>query len=300
VGRAGTGKSLLLKSAGHFFNPEDVETLANNSQRGFGLETLVDKLVWMCLEVKHDFTLDQAQLQSMVSGEPVSIMRKNKTALGVVWKVPGIMAGNEAASWSDNSGSMSRRVVMCYFDRKVTSDMVDPHLDSKIRAHIGNFLHKCACAYNAAVNEFGNKDIWGKYTEADGSVDTILPRYFHTAKMRLQIVTDPLMSFLRTDASICLTGQSDNGMPWERFKAVANNYFLKESHKGFMWKENKYKAVFEDVGIRKIKIDAKFIEDRTSGGGEVFVDSDFQEYPIGTDWLLGVCEKKEKKKGEDI
>lgn len=297
VGRAGTGKSLLLKSAGHFFNPEDVETLANNSQRGFGLETLVEKLVWMCLEVKHDFTLDQAQLQSMVSGEPVSIMRKNKTALSIVWKVPGIMAGNEPASWVDNSGSMSRRIVMCFFDRKVTAEMVDPHLDAKIKANIGNFLHKCACAYNAAVNEFGEKDIWSTYTDSDGIVDTILPRYFHSAKMRLQIVTDPLMSFLRTDATIYLTDHFSKGMSWERFKASAANYFLKEGHKGFQWKENKYKAVFEDLGIKKIKIDAKFIADKNSGGdSEIFMDEDGQEYPIGTEWLLGVTEKRERRK----
>jgi len=34
VGRAGTGKSLLLKTVGWFFNEEDVETLANKSQQG--------------------------------------------------------------------------------------------------------------------------------------------------------------------------------------------------------------------------------------------------------------------------
>ena len=299
VGRAGTGKSLLLKSAGHFFNPEDVETLANNSQRGFGLETLVDKLVWMCLEVKNDFTLDQAQLQSMVSGEPVSIMRKNKTALSTVWKVPGILAGNEPASWTDNSGSMSRRIVMCFFDRKVGAEMVDPHLDTKIKANIGNFLHKCASAYNAAVSEFGNKDIWSSYVDADGDKDTILPRYFHAAKMRLQIVTDPLMSFLRSDASIKLTSSLLGGMPWERFKAMASVYFTKEGHKGFLWKENKYKAVFEDLNIKKTRIDAKFIADNNQGGN-TFVDTDLQEYGLGTEWLVGVEEKKEKAYTVDI
>jgi phage/plasmid-associated DNA primase len=251
------------------------------------------------LEVKNDFTLDQAQLQSMVSGEPVSIMRKNKTALSTVWKVPGILAGNEPASWTDNSGSMSRRIVMCFFDRKVTAEMVDPHLDTKIKANIGNFLHKCASAYNAAVSEFGNKDIWSSYVDADGDKDTILPRYFHSAKMRLQIVTDPLMSFLRSDTSIRLTNSLLGGMPWERFKAIASVYFSKEGHKGFLWKENKYKAVFEDLGIKKTKIDAKFIADNNQGG-HTFVDSDMQEYGLGTEWLVGIDEKKEKVYTADI
>lgn len=291
VGRAGTGKSLLLKAAGMFFNDEDVETLANNSQKGFGLETLIDKLMWRCYEVKHDFTLDQAQLQSMISGEPVSIMRKNKIALSVLWKVPGILAGNEAANWIDNSGSMSRRIVMAYFDRKVPSDIVDPHLEVKIKANIGNFLHKSACAYNAAVSEFGKKDIWSTFKDPEtGKEDTILPRYFHYSKIRLQVMTHPLVAFLRNDPTIQRTDLSQ-GMPFSRFKQAANNYMTKEGHKNFMWKEDKYKSVFEDVQIQKVKIDVRFLETRGLHGTVPYRGC---EYGVGEEWLLGVTEKDDR------
>jgi hypothetical protein len=290
VGRAGTGKSLLLKAVGWFFNDEDVETLANNSQKGFGLETLIDKLMWRCYEVKNDFSLDQAQLQSMISGEPVSIMRKNKIALSVLWKVPGILAGNEAANWVDNSGSMSRRIVMAYFDRRVSSEKVDPHLDVKIRANIGNFLHKAASAYHAAVTEFGKKDIWSTFKDPEtGEVDTILPRYFHYSKIRLQIMTHPLVAFLRNDATIQRTDQSQ-GMPFSRFKQSANNYMLKEGHKNFAWKEDKYKSVFDDMQITKIKIDARFLEARGLEGTISYMGCD---YGVGEEWLLGVTENND-------
>jgi hypothetical protein len=300
VGRAGTGKSLLLKCVAHFFNAEDVETLANNSQRGFGLETLVDKLMWMCLEVKNDFTLDQAQLQSMISGEDVSIMRKNKTALGVLWTVPGILAGNELANWVDNSGSMSRRMILSFWDKKVRADDVDPYLDMKVKARIGNLLHKSSCAYAAVYGEFGDRDIWGKSKViVDGKevismktnkplTDTILPLYFHAARNRFQTLSDPLMAFLKSETSVILN-ESCRGMSLERFKACANNYFQKENNKTFQWKETKYKAVFEDVGIKKVKIDAKFIE--AYGKDGIFEDRDGQVYGINTDWLLGVQEK---------
>jgi len=288
VGRAGTGKSLLLKCVAHFFNTEDVETLANNSQRGFGLETLIDKLMWMCLEVKNDFTLDQAQLQSMISGETVSVMRKNKTALSVIWTVPGILAGNEVANWVDNSGSMSRRIVLTYWERKVKSKMVDPYLDIKVKSNIGNFLHKSACAYAAICSEFGDRDLWGTYTQ-DGVEDTILPRYFHACKNRFQVSTDPLMSFLRSESAVVCDDKC-RGMSWERFRSSANNYFQKENLK-FTWKESKYKAVFEDMSIKKLKISSEFLVAHGFAPNGVYEDYDGQQYTLGTDWLTGVREK---------
>ena len=200
VGRAGTGKSLLLKSVAFFFNPEDVETVANNCQKDFGLETLVNKFIWMCYEVKHDFKMDQAALQCMASGDGMSIMRKNKTAVSLVWTVPGILAGNETANWVDNSGSMSRRVVMVQFQRKVKE--VDGHLDSKIKNNIGAFLHKCASAYASKCASFGGKDLWQEHHG-----EPILPKYFHARREKLQVDTDFLMSFLKDSVAIKLTDQ---------------------------------------------------------------------------------------------
>jgi hypothetical protein len=279
VGRAGTGKSLLLKCIAHFFNTEDVEILANNSQKGFGLETVVDKLLWMCYEVKNDFSLDQGQMQSMISGEDVSVMRKNKTAINVLWKSPGILAGNEVANWVDNSGSMSRRMILAFWDRKVKAENVDPYLDLKVKANIDTLLHKSACAYAAVCAEYGDKDIWG---------ENILPRYFHHAKSRLQVASDPLMSFLKSENAV-VVDEKLRGMPWERFRTTANNYFQRENNKNFSWRETKYKAVFEDLGIKKIKIDQNFIDAHGSGGS--FFDHDGTEYGLGVDWLMGVQER---------
>ncbi len=296
VGRAGTGKSLLLKSAGHFFQEEDVEVLANNSQRGFGLETLVDKKMWMCFEVKHDFSLDQAQLQSMISGEPLSIQRKHKMAMSVVWAVPGMLAGNESAAWVDNSGSMSRRVVMATFDYKVKADKVDPHLDSKIKANIGALLHKSACAYHFAVNEFGSKDIWGTFVDGEtGKTRLILPEYFHKAKNRFQVSSDPLYAFIKNDPSITLTDKSE-GIAFDRLKALADRYFQQNGHKGFQWRTEKYKSVFDDQGIEKIVLDEKFIESRHGPGARKLVVNGC-EYAIGTHWLLGITENCEATGG---
>lgn len=290
VGRAGTGKSLLLKCISHFYNKEDVEVLANKSQHGFGLETLVNKLLWLCYEVKNDFSLDQAQLQSMISGEETSVWRKNKTALSVLWKVPGFLAGNEVANWVDNSGSMSRRIVLSFWDRKVTADKVDPFLDRAIQNNIGSLLHKSASAYAAMCKDFASRDLWGSH-EVDGKKYTILPKYFHVAKSKMQTLSDPLMAFLNSKAAV-LVGESSTGMSWERFRSAANNFFQKENIKNFSWKETKFKSIFDDLGIKKFKIDEAFINSHGKDG--IFLDADGNSQTLGTDWLLGVYEKDVK------
>lgn len=264
----------------------------------------------MCYEVKKDMTLDQGQLQSMISGEPVSIMRKNKIALNVVWTVPGMLAGNEVASWVDNSGSMSRRVVMATFDRRVKVDMVDPHMDSKIKAQIGTLLHKCACACNAAVHAFGERDIWGSVdaveVDEDGTervvrdasgravTQSILPKYFHAARERFQLNVDPLMAFLRNDQSVRIC-DALCGMPFDRFKQMAERYFQTNPIKHFRWVDTKYKIVFDDMGITLHKIDREFI--RTHNGPAaadaphpVFKDHTGNVHNLAMQWLCGVAE----------
>jgi len=56
VGRAGTGKSLILSTWAKFFDDADVATLANDVQTGFGLETVWDKFLWLIKEVKRDYS----------------------------------------------------------------------------------------------------------------------------------------------------------------------------------------------------------------------------------------------------
>jgi hypothetical protein len=158
----------------------------------------------------------------------------------------------------------------------------------KIKANIGNFLHKAASAYHAAVTEHGKKDIWGTCRDQEtGEEESILPRYFHYSRMRLQIMTHPLVGFLRNDATIQRTDQSQ-GMPFARFKNAANNYMTKEGFKNFVWKEDKYKSIFDDNMILKVKIDKRFLETR---GLEHTVSYQGCEYGIGEEWLLGVTER---------
>jgi len=179
-------------------------------------------------------------------------------------------------------------MVLAFFERKVPSDKVDPNLDIKIQANIGNLLHKCSCAYKSAVDEFGNCDLWAKKMNPfTKQPEYILPKYFHSNKNRLQEMTHPLVGFLRNEATIIITERGD-GMPYKRFQMLANAYFQANGNSKFDWKEDKYKTVFEEFDIKKIKIDTSFLEDRKLQDTIFYLG---EAYGIGSQWLKGVTER---------
>ena len=69
----------------------DVGTLSNNIERKFGLSALADKLLFIGPEIKADIQLEQAEFQSIVSGETVQVGGK---------LLHGVCAGSRAPEGS--------------------------------------------------------------------------------------------------------------------------------------------------------------------------------------------------------
>ena len=301
IGRAGTGKSLILSTLAHFFDDADVAIIANDVQAGFGLETVWNSFMWMIKEVKADLKLEQSQLQSMITGEEMSIMRKGLPALQVVWKSPGIMAGNELANWTDNSGSMSRRILLFYFRKFVHNS--DPKLAQKLIDELPLLIHKSNLAYTEACEKYGHCDIWGKDPileqkfRADPSLvntfrgsDNILPSYFHYNKRNFKQQTHPMENFLSSDDVVAFGKERGYGMPFENefegrpsFKSCANAFFKKQETKNFSWqKTDRYYSTLEDYNLELRKLAAT--DNRNYFGSE---------YPLDTLWIFGILPKNE-------
>jgi hypothetical protein len=186
-GIARSGKSTLItKIFKKFYDPDDVRTLSNNIEKKFGLWSIHDGLMFISPEVKGDLALEQAEFQSMVSGEDVSIARKNQKALSKQWNVPGILAGNEVPNWKDNSGSVQRRVVTANFSKQVMD--ADPHLDEKLETEIPAILCKCVKAYVEFAHKYSDQDIWN-----------VLPKYFREVQKQIAVVTNTLQHFLESE-----------------------------------------------------------------------------------------------------
>jgi hypothetical protein len=183
-GIARSGKSTLItKVARKFYECEDVATLSNNIEKKFGLQSIYKGFMFISPEIKGDLQLEQAEFQSLVSGEDVSVARKNETALSFQWKTPGILGGNEVPNWKDNSGSVLRRLATWNFGRQVMD--ADPHLDVKLEAEIPAILCKCLRAYLDYSNKYSDQDIWN-----------VLPKYFKDIRGTHRLENGILMSHI--------------------------------------------------------------------------------------------------------
>ena len=183
-GVGGSGKSTIGQVAKNFFAPQHVGLLSNNSETKFGLQGLYDKYVWICLEIKSSVSLDQADFQSMVSGEEISVAIKNKTAQQVRWTAPGLICGNDAPGWVDAQGSIARRLAVFNFPFVVKEEHGVPDLLTRIlKEEIGSLVVKCNIAYRSLCHRYHNTDIW-----------SFLPPYFKEERLKYQKLSDPVFA----------------------------------------------------------------------------------------------------------
>ena len=186
-GIARSGKSTLItKVFKKFYENDDVRTLSNNIERKFGLSSIYDGFMFIAPEVKGDLCLEQAEFQSLVSGEDVSIAVKHEKARSVEWKTPGILGGNEVPNWRDNSGSVLRRLLPWNFGKQVKE--ADPQLEDRLDAEIPIILLKCVRAYLEYSQKYANKDIWN-----------VVPEYFKQVQTQVAMVTNTLQNFLASE-----------------------------------------------------------------------------------------------------
>lgn len=189
-GIARSGKSTLItKVFKKFYENEDVGTLSNNIEKKFGLSAIKDAFMFIAPEVKGDLALEQAEFQSIVSGEDVSIAVKNKTAVSIEWKVPGVLGGNEVPNWKDNSGSILRRILPWNFGKQVKD--ADPQLDEKLHNELPIILLKCVRAYIDYSNKYRNRDIWN-----------VVPEYFKQVQKQVAMVASSLTNFLESTSIV--------------------------------------------------------------------------------------------------
>ncbi len=235
LGRGGSGKSSLCKLVQLFYQKEDVAVISNEIEEKFGLESVYDKLAFIAPDIKRDFKLSQAQFQSMVSGEAVSVAQKHKIAEHIqAWRVPGMMAANEMPSWSDNSDSVSRRVLMVNFTKPILR--VDGQLEHKLTMEAAAIISKANQAYHHMVRAYGTSGIWEN-----------LPEYFIKMRNKIKNQTHPLHNFLNSNE---VTKGANLYCSWDTFRATARAYIQKCGLKNIRWTEDVYGVPLEEHKLR--------------------------------------------------
>lgn len=237
-GHAGVGKSTILdKVVGRLYDPVDVGRVGNSIERNFGLSAFCDKFVFLAPEIRADFHMDQADWQSIVSGEGMSVKIKHKTAMSIErWKPTGWFAGNELFSFMDSQGSVARRVALFTLQRPVRSG--DMKLGDKLLAELPAIIQKANKAYHEKALTHGDKNIW-----------TILPKYFQDTKKEITAETNHVESFLQSD-HVCY-GET-LFVPFQDFKDRLAKYLQENNLPKMKLKSmDLYRAPFDD---RKLSI----------------------------------------------
>lgn len=213
--------TITLKVAKSFYDDIDVGTLSNNIESKFGLSQFYDKYLFVAPEIKSDLKIEQAEFQSIVSGENITINVKNKTAFSTEWLVPGILAGNEVPTWCDNSGSIQRRIVLFDFSKQVVNG--DMKLGDKLAQELPTLLYKSNRMYLWATEKWSSTNIW-----------TVLPPYFLHTRDELAATTNVLEAFLTSEDVVL----NDNMFcTLEEFKSALKVYALNNNYKvkKFTW-----------------------------------------------------------------
>lgn len=200
--------TIVTAVVGRLYDKVDVGVISNNIERTFGLSALYDKYVLIAAETRNDLKIDQAEIQSLISGEDMQINIKNKTAISTKWRVPAIFAGNEVPSWADAAGSIQRRLVVYDFTKPVTQG--DMRLGEKLEAEMPDIIVKCNRAYLERSEEDGDKNIWG-----------LLGPYFHKTSSELAQTINVLESFMESDE---VQYGEDLFVPYDEFKNSVTAY----------------------------------------------------------------------------
>lgn len=190
-GVAGSGKSTILKVMAMMYEADDIGYLMSDGQPTFSDEHLYDKYIVEAMDMDKRTLFSATRINSMTSGEKLSVNRKYKTALNIKWQPPMVMASNAQPPWDDVAGNLVRRFVIFLFNYPVRNS--DPQLFDKLRDEVPRLLVKMARLYLDAVNRFGNRSLWDQ---------GILPTICHDAKRQYLVSSNALSAFLESESVI--------------------------------------------------------------------------------------------------
>lgn len=237
-GQGGSGKSTItLKVCKNLYAAEDVEVISNNTERQFGLGSIYDTFLVVGPEIKNDFKLEQAEFQSMTSGESMNLAVKYKRPVSLEWKAPIVFAGNEIPGWVDNSGSLQRRIIVFQFNEIVRKG--DTALGEKIKLEMPHILKRGAEAYIEAATKYGDKDIWN-----------YIPSRFTDQKKAMAESTNSLAAFLASESV-----KLGDGLycPQKEFIASYKSYCQDTGFKMNKWSQDTFAGQFADKDIAERK-----------------------------------------------
>lgn len=208
-GVAGSGKSTILNVMKLMYEADDIGQLMSDGQSTFSDEHLYDKNIIMAMDIDKKCNMSATRVNSMTSGETLSVNRKFKTALNIKWKPPMVLASNSQPPWEDVAGNLVRRFAIFLFNNPVRNS--DPTLAFKLKTEAPMILVKISRMYLEALRMHGDKSLWEK---------DVLPDMCHQAKKKYLVATNPLSAFLESETVTFGPGLETPGPKFKRALAM--------------------------------------------------------------------------------
>jgi hypothetical protein len=286
-GIAGTGKGCILRLLRKFYQAADIVSspplcrrrrrrplltptysvpqgiLSNNIEKKFGMEGLSTKLMTLCMEMRGNFQMDQADFQSMISNEDMTVARKNRLALQTIWNGSLAIAGNVVANWSDSGGSIGRRLFPIIFDKIVRN--VDSTLDANLAQELPLVMlkiNRCYITIKKQVEENGN-DFWKS-----------CPKDFVDARDKLALEISSFQAFLLDDGQCHIAQlhgkkQSEYYWSWHDLKKAYSMWCRDTgSTSTDLSKMSEFAGLFQKIGIEVVSGTKYDVLSNTEKGGK--------------------------------
>lgn len=213
VGTAGCGKSTILNAVKNLFLTDDVGVITNRMERDWVASSLYDKLIVLGMDVGEKLTVDRSEWQSWVSGEACVVKRKYKDALNLShWTVPMVFAGNTLMKWTDEGGSVVRRLMIIMMEKGVKKR--DGNLDKKIADEVPAFLKKTVGYYHATSQFYST------------NISNVVPDFFVRNSNELRKATNALYAYIKS--SHVVLGESQS-VPLDVFRNLFNTWCRNEN-----------------------------------------------------------------------
>ena len=246
-GEANTGKGTYIELVKSFFNNTGI--ISSTFEKTFGLQNIYDKDLIVAPDLPKDIheRLSGAVLQSMISGESVSVAVKNKKAVQVnKWTAPMLWCANFLPSYEDNAGSITRR--MAIFKMATPVKNKDTRLIKDLMNERHKILVKMVKAYHYYIKQIGEKafDKW----------DELGIKCFKREQMDYKQECNLLHQFLTGDPEMNRTKNSHKVIIY-REGAITELEYLKKCYKLFLkykypdvYKKYRWSSTIEESAIK--------------------------------------------------
>lgn len=218
LGDPGTGKSTLGLYLQWIMGTDNVAVLSSNCEPQYALSTLMGKYIWICFEMKRKFQLDNAEFQSITSGDFVSAAVKFKDPKKGRFDSPGCAFCNELpASWQERHSAIPRRLWLLLFRCKPKA--MDGHLFENLKRESPAFIAKCTLIYRRIAQELGERD-----------ADKVGPAYFRSSIDEFNEMTNALTHFIKNHDDIKV--DKNEWVSLSDFRRMYNEYFQQNNSFG--------------------------------------------------------------------